>query len=168
MSIETGLLLRAYRPFAEILAPLGDKVSGCFWVIDVQAGVFNGTEEERAVDEVYWAVPAFKNSSTIGLRPGSLPRLARHINVDEWSYYYALDQPEPVALRHATELEKHIGDFSEGLLERLDTLADLFICHVDGWWEFYSARREWLYLLRAAWPDIQERPLRDATIPPQG
>lgn len=74
--------------------------------------------------------------------------------------------PEHEALRRATALARHIGDFSLPFLQRLDEFADLFVCHVDGWWEFFSGRVEWYERLRAAWPECRERDLSQASLPP--
>ena len=87
---------------------------------------------EALVESLWWEVPVLASTSTNGLRPGSIPRLANRMIVDECSYYFAIDAPEPQALARATALACHIGDFSEPLLRDLDGLADLFICHVDG------------------------------------
>jgi hypothetical protein len=85
---------------------------------------------------------------------------------DEQSYYFAIDAPEEEALRRAARLEEHIGDFSPAFLSDLAAAADLFIAHIDGWWEFYCPRADWVERLREAWPELKERPLTDAWTPP--
>ena len=160
MPVSTRLILKGYRPISEILAPLGDELDRCFWAVDVQSGPFN--DPDVLPEAQFWEVPAFKDSSTIGLRPGTLPKLAGSLIVDEWSYYFALDAPENQALRQAIALARHIGDFSEEFLGELDQVADLFICHADGWWEFYTGKPDWHRQLLAAWPDCVERPLSGA------
>jgi hypothetical protein len=67
--------------------------------------------------------------------------------------------PEAAAVRRATSLARHVGDLSEPFLRRLSVVADLLICHVDGWWEFFTERLEWHQRLRSHWPQCRERPL---------
>jgi hypothetical protein len=172
MPVHVGLVLPGYRPLTDILAPLADELAGCFWLVDVQLGVFNAEwmlEEanETLLEKLFWRVPGFKNSSTLGLRPGSLPRLAPHLNVDEWSYYIAIDRPEDEALKCAERLARHNNYVAEPFLKQLETLWDLFICHADGWWEFYSAREDWYQRLQGAWPEVRERAVREAGTPPR-
>ena len=132
MPIDAGFVLSGNHPLREICEPLANELSRCFWVTDVQSGPFNSlwlyesAENETLAEEQLWDVPAFKNTSTFGLRPGSLPLLADHLISDEYSYYFAIDAPEHQALPRATSLARRIGDFSEPFLGRLDTLADLF------------------------------------------
>jgi hypothetical protein len=145
---------------------LADELSRCFWVIDLQYGPFNSLwlfespENAALVDRQSWPVPGLDGGSTSGLRPGSLPALADRLMHDEFSYYFAIDAPEEEqALRRATALKGHIGDFSENFLQDLAGAADLFLCDADGWWEMYCGRPDWAARLRAAWPQIRERPL---------
>lgn len=167
MSVQIGLVLSGYHSLPKVLTPLSEELARCFLVIDVQAGVFRqgGMLEEAnemIVEKQTWPVAAFEQTSTLGLRPGSLPRLANALNVDECSYYFALDLPDVDALRRAEVLALHIGDFSESFLQQLDTLADLLIFHGDGCWEFYCGRADWYERLRMAWREIRERSLSDA------
>jgi hypothetical protein len=172
MAVASGLVLDGYRGLAEVCAPLAAELSRCFWVVDIQSGPFDSAwlyeseANEALVESLWWEVPALANTSTSGLRPGSIPRLADRLIVDEWSYYFAIDAPEPKGLARATALARHIGDFSEPFLRDLDGLADLFICHIDGWWEFYCGRPDWSRRLRSAWPDCFERDLSQARLPP--
>lgn len=172
MPLAVGLVLEGYRSLPEVCAPLADEWARSFCVVDVQSGpfdslwLFDSPENEALTERLAWDVPALANTSTNGFRPGALPRLAGRLLVDEWSYYFAIDAPEEDALRRATALARHIGDFSLSFLERLDEFADLLVCHVDGWWEFFSGRVEWHERLRAAWPDCRERPLAQASQPP--
>jgi hypothetical protein len=169
VSVVHGLVLPGYRALRDICAPLADEWSRCFCVIDVQAGpidslwLYESPENEALVESLWWTVPAFANTSTHGLRPGALPALADHVLVDEWSYYFAIDATEPEALRRATALAGHIGDFSELFMRSLPDYADLFVCHVDGWWELYTGRADWYARLMAAWPECRARPLEHAS-----
>jgi hypothetical protein len=171
MPVVNGLILDGYRTLAEICAPLAAELARCFWVFDCQSGTFRSSyeSEERnqaLAERLWWDVPALANSSSCGLRPGSLPQFADQLMFDEWTYYFAIDAPEQLALTRATALAPHIGDFSEPFLRTLDGLADLFICHADGWWEFYCGRPDWSRRLASAWPGCFERGLGKAGEPP--
>ncbi len=165
MPVESGLVLDGYRSLTEVCAPLANELSLCFWVVDSQSGPFDSAwlyeleENEALIESLWWAGPALANTSTNGLRPGSIPRLAGRLIVDEWSHYFAIDAPEAQALARATALASHMGDFSEPFLRNLDSLADLFICHADGWWEFFCRRPDWSRRLLSAWPNCFERDL---------
>ena len=171
MPIASGLVLNGYFSLKEICEPLSTEWAQSYCVIDVQAGpinslwVFDSPENESLYDQLHWEVPAFANTSTQGYRPGTLPRLAEHFNVDEWSYYYAIHASEHEALQRATALARH-GAFSKSFLEQLDKYADLFVCHGVGWWEFYSGHAEWLNKLKSWWSDCRERPLSQASKSP--
>jgi hypothetical protein len=172
MTVECGLVLDGYRSLPEVCAPLAAELARCFWAVNLQSGPFDSlwmfeTEANEAlVESLRCEVPALENSSTCVLRPGSIPRPADRLIVDEWSYYFAIDAPEQQALIRATALDRHIGDFSEPFLRTFDGLADLFICHANGWWEFYCVRADWSHRLLSAWPDCFERDLRQAGQPP--
>src|SRR5262245_55923881 len=172
MPLTTGLLLNGYRSLAEVCAPLAADLERCFWIVDLYSGPFHfdwlypSEENEALADASSWHPPAFPNPSTPGFRPGTIPRLADRLVIDEWSYYFAIDSPQDIAARRATLLAKHIGDLTEPFLRDLDKAADLFFMHVDGWWEFYTARPDWLARLRAAWPDAVLHPLNRAGNPP--
>jgi hypothetical protein len=171
MPIESGFILPGYRSLPEICEPLAAELSRCFWLVDVQLGLFarwlyESDENDEIAGRQIWSHPATEHSSTCGLRPGSIPQLAPHLNVDEWSYYFAIDATEDGAFERVFKLAPRVGDLSEAFLQQLDTLADLFIMHVDGWWEFYCGRPDWIRRLRAAWPDLKERPLSLAGVSP--
>ena len=42
----------------------------------------------------------------------------------------------------------------------------MFVCHGDGWWEFYTGRDDWYQRLRNGWPGGRERSLAEAGLPP--
>jgi hypothetical protein len=159
MALELGIIFPGYRPLADVCVPLATELARCYWVVDVQMGALDADwmlDNEAILDRHFWDVPALRHSSTRGFRPGLLPRFAPVVNVDEWSYYFAIDAEEATALEHATRLAK--GDWlSQDFLRQLDSVADLLMCHVDGWWEFYTGRREWHRRLLAAWSEAAER-----------
>jgi hypothetical protein len=59
--------------------------------------------------------------------------------VDEWTSFFAIDAPEEEARSRASRIARRIGDLSREFFADLDGLADLFMFHADGWWEFYTA-----------------------------
>jgi hypothetical protein len=172
MPILVGLVLNGRRSLAEVCAPLAADLDRCFWVVDLYSGpfrcdwLFASADNETRAEQQFWDVPVFAETLTHGFRPGTIPRLADCLILDEWSYYFAIDAPEDVALQRAPLLAEHVGDLGEAILRGLDAAADLFICHVDGWWEFYTGRSEWFDRLRAAWPDCVVRPVARAGRPP--
>ena len=171
MPVTAGLVLDGEHSLPEVCAPLAADLRRCFCVVDIQAGpldslwLFASLEHERTVEELSWKLPSFANTSTRGFRAGSWPRLAAHLLVDEWSYYYFIDAPEAEASARASKLATHIGDFSEDYLQRLDRHADLFICHGDGWWEFFTGRPEWHRTLFSQLAGCRERSLAQAGNP---
>jgi hypothetical protein len=172
MPVERGLVLDGYRSLRAIFEPLAAELARCFLLVDVQAGPFDlwsgGRFEDNMalIDGQLWDVPVLENRSTAGLRPGAIPQLTDRINVDEWSYYFAIDASETEALARAGVIADHIGDLSEPFLRDLDCVADLFICHAEGWWEFYCGRPDWCDRLVTTWPDCIARPLGRAGTPP--
>ena len=172
MPVTAGLVLQGDHSLPEVCAPLAHEMERCFSVVDVGAGPFDSLwlfaspDHERIVEELSWDVPFLANTSTHGFRPGSLPRLAPHLLVGEWSYYYLIDASEAEASRRARELATHIGDLSEEYLQRLAAEADMLICHVDGWWEIFTSRPEWRELLVAVLPGCRGRPLSEAGTAP--
>ncbi len=86
--------------------------------------------------------------------------------MDEWTYFYAIDASEEDARIRAGRIARHIGDLSREFFEELDSLADLFMFHADGWWELYTARPHWYARLRSGFPGCSERSSRLAGEPP--
>lgn len=169
--VENGLVLSGHRSLTEVCAPLANELQRCFWVVNAQAGLFRSgccSEEGLALSERYgWNISAFADTSTNGLRPGLIPDAAEKLIVDEWSYYYAIDSPEAVALQRTAFLNGNIGNLSKDYLKRLEAGTDLLIVHVDGWWEFYTPRKAWFERLQSAWPECCSRSLALAGSPPE-
>jgi hypothetical protein len=172
MPITAGLVLKGRRSLAEVCAPLAADLDRCFWVVDLYSGpfrsdwLFASADNEALAERQFWDLPAFEDTSTHGFRPGTIPRLADLLILDEWSYYFALGGHEDVALRRASLLAGRPWDLSERFLRGLDAAADLFLCHVDGWWQFYTGRADWFNRLRAAWADCAVLPLGRVGPPP--
>ena len=149
MAVKSGLVLKGYHPVEVVCRPLSAELARCYWVINDQAGPFDflwtyeTPENEAFIDSQFLEVPACENTSTTCWRPGTLPNLASRVVVDEWTYFFAIDAPEQEVCSRAGRIDEHIGDLSCEFLERLDGLADLFMLHVDGWWELYTVRSDW-------------------------
>jgi hypothetical protein len=172
MPVKSGLVLKGYDRLEVVLRPLAPYPTRCHWVIDDQTGPFDslwiyGTPENEALlGRQFLDVPECRNTSTTCWRPRTLPKLASHLIVDEWTYFFAIDAPEEEACRRAGLIVRHIGDLSGEFLDGLDSLADLFMFHADGWWEFYPTNLNWYHRLRSRLPGCTERSLRRAGEPP--
>jgi hypothetical protein len=155
--VENGLVLNGCRSLSKICAPLANELQRCFWVVDAQSGPFRGgfasVEGQMLYEKCYWNIPAFANTSSHGLRPGTIPKFAAKLILDEWSYFYAIDSSEDIALQRTAFLQGNIGNLSKDYLKWLEAGADLLIVHGDGWWEFYTPRKSWFERLQAAWPE---------------
>ena len=170
--VRSGLVLKGYHRLEAICRPLSADFARCYWVIADQgcpfdsAWIYESPDNEALIDRQFLEVPECENTSTTCWRPGTLPKLAGHVVVDEWTYFFAIDAPEPEACNRAGRIAKHIGDLSGEFFECLDELADLFMFHVDGWWEFYAVRSEWHERLRTGLPGCIERSWKRAGQPP--
>src|SRR5215203_2521599 len=92
MAVDVGIVLDGNRSLKEVTRPLGAELTRCFWMVDIQSGLFTpwryeSDENEAIVEEQYWDLPEIARGSTQGLRPGTIPEWAGQIIVDEWSYY---------------------------------------------------------------------------------
>jgi hypothetical protein len=172
MPVKGGLVLKGYHRLEVICRPLSAYWTRCYWAIDNQAGPFDSRwtygspENEALLARQFLDVPECRNSSTTCWRPRTLPKLAAHVVVDEWTYFFAIDAPEEEARIRAGRIARRIGDLSRAFFEDLDGLADLFMFHADGWWEFHAARPHWHDRLRSSLPGCTERSSRRAGEPP--
>ena len=172
MAVKNGLTLQGYLPLDVVCHPLAAELARCYWVIDEQAGpfdslwIYQAPEPEELLDRQFLEVPECRGTSTTCWRPGTLPRLAAHLIVDEWTYLFAIDAPEEGVRDRAGRIARHIGDLSAEFFAGLDGLADLFLLHVDGWWELYPTRPEWYRRLQGDLPGAIERSAKWAGQPP--
>ncbi len=172
MAVKSGLVLEGYHRLEVICRPLSAYLTRCYWVIDDQTGPFDslwiyGSPENEALhDRQFLDVLDCENTSMTCWRPKTLPNLATHLVVDEWTYFFAIDAPEEEARIRAGRIARHIGDLSREFFEELDGLADLLMFHADGWWEFYAARPNWHDSLRSSFPGMIERSSKRAGEPP--
>jgi hypothetical protein len=171
MPVSSGLILDGKRSFAEVCAPLADDLADCFWALDSDWQIDHGwyyesDENEDLVRSLRWNLPALAGRFA-GFRSGIVPLLADRILVDEWSFFFAIKGPENRAAAQATRLAGYAGAYSETFLRDIECYADLLLCHIDGWWEFYSGRADWLERLLSAWPGCVERDVSRATESPR-
>jgi hypothetical protein len=158
MPVKSGLVLTGDDRLEVICRPLSTSLTRCSWVIDDQTGpfdsrwIYESPENQALLARQFLDVPECRNSSTTCWRPRTLPKLAGHLIVDEWTYFFAIDAPEEEARQRAGRIARRIGDLSREFFADLDGLADLFLFHADGWWEFYTARPHWHDRLRNSFP----------------
>ena len=161
MPVTSGLILNGRRSFAEVCAPLALELADCYWAVDHDWQIdhewyYESDDHQALVDSLRWDLPSLRGRFA-GFRPGLVPRLADRLIVDEWSFLYAIEGPDTRAEARATRLASYEGVYSTAFIRNIECYADLLLCHIDGWWEFYSARPDWLERLRSAWPGCQER-----------
>lgn len=100
MPVKSGLVLEGYHRLEVICRPLSAYLTRCYWVIDDQTGpfdspwIYESPENEALHDRQLLDVPECENTSTTCWRPKTLPNLATHLVVDEWTYFFAIDAPE--------------------------------------------------------------------------
>src|SRR5689334_21769313 len=97
MATKLGLVLAGDHPLDSVLRPLAPYLTRCHWIIDDQSGPFDSSwmyespENEELLDRESLDVLECENTSTTCWRPRTLPRLAAHLVVDEWTYFFAID-----------------------------------------------------------------------------
>jgi hypothetical protein len=165
----SGLILPGNRSFREVIHPLAVEVAPCFWIIDDQQGPFNSSwrdANESIVDRKSFGVPACRNTSSSCWRPHTFPRLAGHVYVDEWTYFFAMRCREEEVPQRAEWIVRHIGEFTGDFFGLLSSFADLFLFQADGWWELYTSHVEWRRKFRDSHPKSFERSWKQAGEPP--
>ena len=150
---------------------MAGDLADCYWALDCDWQVdhnwyYGSDDREAVVQALRWNLPAL-GGRFAGFRPGLVPLLAGRILVDEWSFFFAIEGPEHRAADRATRLAGHAGAYSEAFVRDIECFADLLLWHIDGWWEFYSGRPDWLERLRSAWPGCVECDVSRATVGPQ-
>lgn len=165
MTVTTGLVLDGGIDLVEILRPLAEPLQRCYWVVDSQMSPFDrwfcatpNSEEILSLHHV--DVPECRMTSTDCWRPGTIPKLCTGTPTDEWTYFFAIEGSEEEVKRRAARIAIWIGNLSAEFFAELDTLADLFLMHVDGWWELYTGRQLWHDILKTRLPDSRERSSR--------
>ena len=142
--ISTGIIVRGYIPIPEILKPWEPEASESCWLISAQSGPFKSewtqasSENKALVDNQFIWTKACADSCSSCWLPGTLPRLAPHIKLDEWTYLFAMRCNEVDVERRAAWISRGIGKYDEKFFKELESASELFAMHVDGWWEIYS------------------------------
>jgi hypothetical protein len=168
----SGLILPGYRSFREVVHPLAAGVAPCFWVIDDQQGPFDSRwlyaspENEALVEKKLFDAPACRNTSSSCWRPHTFPRLAEHVYVDEWTYFFAMRCSDEEVPQRAEWVVRHIGKLTGDFFGHLSQVAELFLFHADGWWELYTSDVEWRQRFRDSFPESFERSWQRAGDPP--
>jgi hypothetical protein len=167
-----GVVLPGYLPFRAVIQPLAVEVAPCFWLIDDQSGPFDSrwvyaSPANEALRERKWFdAPECRNTSASCWRPHTFPRLAEHIVVDEWTYFFAMRCREDEVPQRAAWIVRHIGKLTGEFFEHLSRAADLFLFHADGWWELYTHHVGWSRKFRPVFPASYERSWQKAGQPP--
>jgi hypothetical protein len=168
--ISTGLIIRGYEPFEAVIRPIATELESCYWLFDIQAGTWRlATDDlDTLYDEKFVRTDTCDHTSMSCWRPGTIPKRAAELIIDEWSYLFAMRCEESDVERRAAWLSRRIGKFDEDFFAGLEGAADAFFMHVEGWWEIYVADPEWRRMLRQAFPSSAERTYREVGRPPSG
>ena len=170
-SITSGLVIRQTMPLKTILAPFAAELSKCYWLIETQSGPFRDhhlPDKEAAYEKLFFETDACRDSSCTCWRPGTLPRHAEQVVIDEWTYLFAMRCDESSVAQRASWLRRKLGRFDAEFFAKLGEVSDLFLMHVDGWWEIYTAHEEWQREFRIAFPRSLKRSAGEAGRPPGG
>ena len=158
-----GLYSRSENPFVDILAPMFERLDSLYWIVDCQSGPIkhdwrDATEEnENAFLGLFLTRPGHQNVSSKTWRPGSFSVVKDHLCFDEWSSFLGFQSSESEAAAKAERLwkpELYSDEFWRGLKRE----GELYLVHMDGWWEFYPARPDVFELVsscgsfREIWP----------------
>lgn len=169
--ITTGVIIVGDLPLPAILSPIAADLDRCFWLIDSYSGPFRSSwlyaspDNEAIYDEKFVETDAGRNASISCWRPGTLPRYAEHVVIDEWTYLFAMQCDESAVAQRVDRIGRWLGKFNEDFFAQMEE-AELFLMHVDGWWELYTANTGWRAEVRAAFPQSFERPTTEAGTPP--
>ena len=167
MTETTGPILSGDYNLDNICRSLEQHLERCFWVEDNQMSPFSRWCDETAdSDEIllrhHVDVPECRSTSVNCWRPGTIPNFCAGTASDEWSYFYAIDADEIEVKKRAARVRDYVGDLSPKFFAEFESLVDLFMMHVDGWWEIYSRHTVWLVLLKRELPNCFERSSRFA------
>lgn len=168
-----GIVLARKPRLPTILRPLATELAPCYWLVDVQWGPFKpgwqfgSAENEALIAKKLVDVPACRDVISTCWGPHTFPRLAEHVVIDEWSYFFAMKCRKDDVDRRAEWIVPRIGRLGADFFDGLGDVADLFLVHADGWWEFYSPHATWRAKFAAAFPRSVERSWREAGEAPE-
>ena len=168
-SITSGLVIPRPAGLPAVLAPLANELAHCYWLIDTQSGPFRDYSlpgREAVYDKLLVETDACRDTSCSCWRPGTLPRYARQVVVDEWTYLFAMQCDRAAVSERAAWLWRQSGKFDDAFFAGLSAVADLFFMHGDGWWEVYTPHDDWRCELRSAFANSFTRSAAEAGRPP--
>ena len=169
IQLPPGIIIPRPAELRAVLEPLAGELADCYWLVETQSGPFRDyyvPEKEAAYDALALDTEACRDTSCSTWRPGTLPDHADQLVVDEWTYLFAMRCDESDVAARAAWLMPHIGRFGAGFFAGFESVVDLFVMHVDGWWEVYTRHSEWHRQLRRAFPESFERSVAEAGAPP--
>ncbi len=151
--------------FDEILDPIAGELTEWCWWISVQGSPIESRwlhasdNNFELVEKLAIRVPEFENHDTTAFGRLFVPHLYRHIRIDEWSYFYTSQMSVDVD-RHLVQtsiaFERGVSanrTLSGDFLTLLSDCDDLFLMHVDGWWEIYTTNARWRECWLMTFPD---------------
>ena len=133
-------------PFSTLFAPILPPLNELWWLVNFQSNPFDfdwETQNEQLLGEAMLRLPVLETSGSLLWRPSNLARLIPGIKVfGEWSSLtgFACKAEDPTdAVRRLEGSPTVFPAFDE-----IERLGGILIVQVDGWWEVYSSREEWL------------------------
>jgi len=131
------------RAFGLLFAPVMAELAARYWIIDSQSGPFSITDKpnfrelDGLLDTYFVETPDFENSSETLWRPGTFPKFADLLVVDEWTYLLGIDGPEEDALLKAVQISR-TPRFSDEFFTSISNAHAVLLVYPDGWWEVYA------------------------------
>src|SRR5947209_3902071 len=110
MPIKTGLVLKGTNSLETVCRPIENFLRYCYVIIDCQQACppFDYSwrlANEKILQEQFFHVPELRSSSASCWRPRTLPKLAAHFLLDEWTHFFAFEsRHENEARVHATKI----------------------------------------------------------------
>lgn len=113
-----------------------------YWLVCTQGGPFsiadkpNFEQLSEEIDSFSVDVPNFRDTDVHLMRPGVFDRFGGLLVVDEWTYLFALDGPEEVAIENALKIDES-NWLSSRFFEIVESNTLGFFLYVLGFWEIY-------------------------------
>lgn len=150
-SQTSGVIIPSRCTLDEIIVAIRGRLSTWCWWINVQSGPFESlwlyTDDNEALVCQFWIdVPEFRDTSVSAWGRGFVPYLHNHVILDKWTYFYASSCDPNDFPRRAAQSERRLyssTQFNPDFFQSLALTGDLFLMHVDGWWEIYTVNAKW-------------------------
>ena len=136
--------LRIRTRLYELMAPISQRISGYYWVLEGVTFVHRGASGRLFDERSYGASILQQSQSLVLLDRGSLPGLAEFIPGD-WDSMYGL--------RERVELAAFRG-YSSGA--EPESVEVYFSCVDAAFWEVFARDEDLLLLLKRAFPEAEE------------